>query len=163
MYEKYLEKLLTKYDKDLLFREFEDYLEKKYNSDFPELSIPVSVFCIELSPFESLVKYLKENMNLGYSKIGFLLKKDRRVVWITYKRATKKALQQFIVPEHSIYLPLTKLVSDKLSIAEIVVTYLKEDLKLRNSEISRLLKKDDRTVWTLYTRARKKKEAGTNG
>jgi DNA-directed RNA polymerase specialized sigma24 family protein len=145
---------LTKYDKEFLFREFEDYLENKYKGEF---RVPVSVFCEKLSPFESVVKYLVENKKTSYSEIGQLLKKDRQVIWTTYKRASKKIQAVFEIKDSDIQIPLKFLVSDQLSIAELVVFYLKDELKLKNSEISRLLKKDNRTIWTLYNRALKKR------
>jgi hypothetical protein len=144
---------LTKYDKNLLFKEFEDYVKKKFDDD----SFPVSVFSEKLSPFESIVKFLFENRKKSFSEIGRLLKKDRRVVWTTYRRAAKKFPGEFKSHEDDVKIPLQHVVSDDLSIAELVVFYLKDSLKLKNSQIGSLLKKDSRTIWTLYNRASKKR------
>ncbi len=57
----------------------------------PEFKIPVSIFKKEkLSPFEAIVKYLKEEMKLTYHQIGVLLNRDERNIWTIYNRVKKK-------------------------------------------------------------------------
>jgi predicted DNA-binding protein (UPF0251 family) len=146
-------KILTKYDIDSLLREFEVFLRHKEQS---EPGIPLSVFSDILSPFETVVKYLFEK-GMKYSAIGKLMHKDRQVVWTTYKRTIKKHPKEFEEQE-SIEIPLSRLVSDKLSVAELIVGYLKDEQHMKNSEIARLMKRDDRTIWTLYKRYKEKNE-----
>lgn len=56
-----------------------------------EYKIPVSIFKeSKLSPFETIVKYLKEEMKLNYHQIGILLNRDERNIWTVYNRATRK-------------------------------------------------------------------------
>ena len=56
-----------------------------------EQLIPVSIFRKEkLSPFEAIVKYLKEEKKLNYHQIGALLNRDERNIWTVYSRARKK-------------------------------------------------------------------------
>ncbi len=148
---------LTKYDKKELFREFEDYLKQKEILAEKELAIPVSVFSEKLSPLETVAKYLVENLNIKYSEIGRVLKKERQVIWTTYKRASEKIPHIFDEVDSDIVIPLSVLCSEKFSIAELIVAYLKENLNMKNSEISLLLKKDARTIWTFYKRYLKKK------
>ena len=45
-----------------------------------------------------------------------------------------------------------------LSVLEAMAEYLKDKRNLRFSEIARLLNRDDRTIWTAYTRAKEKRE-----
>ena len=53
--------------------------------------ITVSIFKKEkLSPFEAIVKYLKDDMKLTYHEIGILLNRDERNIWTVYNRARKK-------------------------------------------------------------------------
>ncbi len=60
----------------------------KKESDY---KIPVSVFKeSKLSPFETIVKYLKEEKKLNYHQIGILLNRDERNIWTVYNRAKKK-------------------------------------------------------------------------
>jgi hypothetical protein len=56
-----------------------------------EYMIPVSVFSKEkLSPFETIVMYLKEKQGLNYHEIGTLLNRDERNIWTVYNRAARK-------------------------------------------------------------------------
>ncbi len=55
------------------------------------LYIPISIFKdTRLTPFESIVKYLKETENLTYAEIGRQLARDERNIWTVYQRAKKK-------------------------------------------------------------------------
>jgi len=55
------------------------------------LYIPISIFKdARLTPFESIVKYLKETENLTYAEIGRQLARDERNIWTVYQRAKKK-------------------------------------------------------------------------
>lgn len=44
-----------------------------------------------------------------------------------------------------------------LAALEIMVEYLHDDKKLAFCEIAKLLNRDDRTIWTVYNRAKKKR------
>ncbi len=44
-----------------------------------------------------------------------------------------------------------------LSVLEIMVEYLKEQKSLSYHEIAVLLNRDDRTIWTVYSRVKKKR------
>ena len=43
-----------------------------------------------------------------------------------------------------------------LAVLESLVKYLRESLGLSYAEIASLLNRDDRTIWTVYSRAKKK-------
>ncbi|RJQ17200.1 hypothetical protein C4573_04065 [Candidatus Woesearchaeota archaeon] len=45
-----------------------------------------------------------------------------------------------------------------LKVLEILVEYLKEERALSYHEIAVLLNRDDRTIWTVYQRAKKKRK-----
>ncbi len=152
--EEKLNKLHTIYDKELLLDEFEEYLKNKFHTT--ELQIPISIFDDLLTPFESITKYLKER-GYGFSEIGKLLKKDRRVIYSTFSRASKKHPSLSKVQEDCIHIPLTYFNIEDLSVAEIIVFYLRENLSLKFSEIAKQLNKDQRNIWTLYHRAKKKR------
>ncbi len=142
---------LTKYDKNRLFNEFLEYLEKKQEQDL----VPVSIFARSLTPFEALCKYCVDYLGLGYSELGRALKKDRQVIWTTYRRASKKMPGKFSYGS-DIKIPLKKFVSDDLSIFELLVQHLKEAEGLSYSEIAAILDKSPKTIWTIYSRVRKK-------
>jgi len=51
----------------------------------------------------------------------------------------------------------SKIFTDRsLSVLEAIVKYLKEKKGMTYHEIAVLLNRDDRTIWTVYQRARKK-------
>lgn len=60
-----------------------------------------------------------------------------------------------------VFIPNSVLQDRALSVLESIVEYLKEEKNMRFHEIALALKRDDRTIWTVYSRA-KKKRAKTN-
>jgi len=46
---------------------------------------------------------------------------------------------------------------------ESVVFYMKSELEMTYHEIAEALNRDDRTIWTVYKRAKKKQEGSKNG
>ncbi|MBU0535899.1 MAG: hypothetical protein KKE20_02970 [Nanoarchaeota archaeon] len=59
----------------------------------------------------------------------------------------------------SIPLP-SKIFRDRtVSVLEAIVEYMKDDLDLTFHDIAKLLNRDDRTVWTCYSRTKKKRAA----
>jgi len=134
----------------------EDVLEIVYNQK-KFLSIPVSIFCKALSPLESVVKFLKEDYNQNFNEIASALNRDQTTIWITYNNALKKKKERFKVEETKYWVPISIFKERKLSILELVSEFLKENYHLSYHEIALLLKRDDRTIWTVYQRAKKKR------
>ena len=58
--------------------------------------------------------------------------------------------------EDYIAIPKRFLQNRKLGILEAVTLYLKEKLSYRYSQIAKLLKRDQRTIWCAYNNAKKK-------
>ena len=119
------------------------------------LSVPVSIFNKKLGSLESIVKYLKEDEKLSNKKIGELLNRDNRTVWAIYNKAKKKNPSR-LDTKSKITLPLKILKPRKLSVLESIVYYLKKHYELNYHEIALHLKRDDRTIWTVYNRAKNK-------
>ncbi|MEM2121716.1 MAG: hypothetical protein QXU20_03625 [Candidatus Woesearchaeota archaeon] len=142
--EKVEEKKEEKPEEKLVVKEFEEEISK----------IPL-VFNKELSVFESIVKFLRENKNLRYAKIAKLLNRNPRVIWITYQRAKKKFPYE-LKPDYSFEIPINVFSSKKHSILESAVKYLREFYGLKFSRISELLKKSYTTVHTAYARSKTK-------
>ena len=46
----------------------------------------------------------------------------------------------------------------KVAVLEAIVEYLKDEKKLTYHEIAVMLNRDDRTIWTCYKRAKKKRK-----
>lgn len=59
---------------------------------------------------------------------------------------------------HSLMIPSFVFKDRRLKVLEVLVEYLKEDCNLSYHEIAILLNRDDRTIWTVYQRALKKRE-----
>jgi len=59
-------------------------------------------------------------------------------------------------------IPLRILQDRTLAVLESIVEYLKEEKCLKYSEIAKLLNRDQRTIWTVYSRSKKKRKAAKN-
>ncbi len=123
-----------------------------------EILIPVSIFSKTLSTLETIVKYLKENQNLRFNSIAKILNRDQRTIWTTYKNSTKKFPGRLRDEESLFLIPISTISNRKFSSLEAVVAYLHENFRLNFSEISKLLKRDQRTIWTVYSRYKTKYE-----
>lgn len=140
-------------------------LKKKYhlssadllNAVQEDILLPCTIFSKKLSPLETDVKYLKENLNYDYSKIAKLLGRDRKTIWQAYKNAVKKMPEEFKPKETEYNIPVSEL-KDELSILEATVNYLKQHFDINYHQIGELLQRDERTIWTVYHRAQIKKK-----
>lgn len=118
-----------------------------------EIRIPLSIFRDnKLGPAEVLCKYLKENEGMKFSEIAETIGRDQRTVWNNYNNALKKKKGRLVVTEGMV-IPVN-VFNSGLSILEAIVYYLRKDMG--NLEIAELIGKDNRNVWTLYSRAKKK-------
>lgn len=118
-------------------------------------SVPASVFCEELSSFEAVVTYLKENKQLTFHQIAQLLSRDDRTIWTTYQKARAKHAAPLTVDSSAPVFPASILQNRSLSVLENIVSYFKDQgLSLR--QIGLILKRDERNVWTVHSRAKKK-------
>ena len=121
-------------------------------------NIPITIFKNnELSSLETIIKYLKENYSLRYSKIASLLNRDPRGIWIGYNNAIKKKEERFIIKEVKYILPLSIFKENKYGALELISEYLHDNYNLSYHEIAILLNRDDRTIWTSYHNIKKKR------
>ena len=109
------------------------------------------------SILETLVVYLKESQGLKYSEIGELLNRNGRTIWTCYHRALKKQRKPFEKFPQSILIPLRIFRNRSVSFSEALVKYLKDSMHLSYHDIGILLNRNERTIWTLYARLKKKK------
>lgn len=122
----------------------------------PKLLIPATLFeTRQLSPLEALTKFLKENKSLTYHKIASLLNRDDRTIWTTYQRASKKYSKKLSPKQTNFFLNIS-IFKTKLTVFESLVKFLKESSKLSFHEIALLLNRNDRTIWTVYSRSKLK-------
>jgi len=119
--------------------------------------LPVSIFNNkELSALETITKYLKENLKLRYIDIAKLLNRDQRTIWVTYNNSKKKRQDSLNVEQSEYVVPLSIFSDRNLSVLENLVSYLKDNYDLRYVEIAGLLNRDERNIWGVYNKAKKK-------
>lgn len=125
-----------------------------------EAKVPISVFKNDyLSSLENIVKYLRENLLLSFRQIAELTNRNPIALAVTYRNAKKKLADKFVVTEIPLYsIPVSILQDRNLSVLENIVAYLKDTFGLTYHNIAVLLNRDDRTIWTVYQRAKKKKK-----
>lgn len=127
-------------------------ISNKINEDY----IPISIFTInDLNPLEAIVKYLKENKFLKFSEISKLLKRDQRVIWVTYNNVKDKPK---ISVKSKILISTEVFQNGNLSILESVVKYLRESSKLSLHQIALILKRDSRNIWKVYNNSLRKSD-----
>lgn len=126
------------------------YLNLRYED---EIYLPVAIFQNKITPLQVIVKYFKENLKLTNKKIALLLNRDPRAIWAAYKSVEKKKKLSF--QESALQIPVGIFADRRFSILESLVKFLK-DTEMKYSEIALLLDKDQRTIWTVYSRVRKK-------
>ena len=159
---KKIEKLILEVEKKhkINFNETINILKNR-NTDQKKRLLPFSIFNnTKLSALETIVKYLKENQKLNYKEIAILLNRNYDPIAITYRNSTKKMPERLDVSS-SKKIPLKIFENKKLSILENLVTFLKEKMRFSNHQIAVLVKRDDRTVWTVYQRSLKKRKDET--
>jgi len=120
-----------------------------------ELAVPVTIFVQKLTPLEALVKHLRENEGMRLVTIAELTGRDQRAIGVTYRRARTKFPDELPAPASALSFPVALLQDRRLSPAEHLTNYLRET-GLPYSEIARRTRRDDRTIWTLAARARRK-------
>ena len=121
--------------------------------------LPVSIFNNEeLGSLETIVKYLKEELNLKFYEIALLLNRNDRTIWAAYNIACKKRKEKLPVKESKFFIPVSIFKNRKFSVLELLVSYLKDTFNLRYSQIAILLNRDERNIWTVNNNARKKKK-----
>ncbi|MBI2148254.1 hypothetical protein HYU23_01100 [Candidatus Woesearchaeota archaeon] len=123
----------------------------------PKEGIPVAIFSNdELSCLESIVKFLKENKELAFSEIASLLNRDQRTIWVTHSKARKKKKEFFVISDCEYYIPFEIFRDRNLGVLENICLYLKDVCNLSFHQIAVLLRRNDRTIWTSYHKARGK-------
>lgn len=121
------------------------------------MQIPISIFNNELSSLETIVKYLHENSGMKFSDIANNLNRSVRTIYTTYQNAKDKLPKKMIPSKDELYfVPAEDFCDRKFSPLEIVVKHLKESYGLSIKDISKIIKRNSSTVWTVYNRGKRK-------
>ena len=124
-----------------------------------DVKVPLSVFKNDYtSSLETIVKYLRENLLLSFKQIASLTNRNPIALAVTYRNAKKKMEAKFAEEISPYAIPVSILQDRNLSVLENVVSYLKDTFGLTYHKVAVLLNRNDRTVWTVYQRAKKKKK-----
>lgn len=137
------------------------HLKEEHCFDFykkgNKINLPISIFDNpNLSPGETIIKYLRENLGHDYNTISSILNRDYQSVYTSYKKTLKKMNGRLTPYETKYNMPLILIRDRSLSISEHIVRHLKEDYNLKYTDIAKMLKRDSKTIWTLYKRANEK-------
>lgn len=166
----FLHKYYANASKEELLEAFLNHLRKEHTFTDSEVNallteaqqheqtlLPINIFQTDaLSSLEAIVKYLKEQKHLTFHQIAVVLKRDDRTIWTTYSKSRKKMLAHFHLLPSKYVMPAALFAERKLSVLETLAHYLRVTLKLSLHDIATLLNRDDRTIWTVCNRARKK-------
>jgi len=132
-------------------------------SEIKKMSIPSSVFSEKIGGLEALTKYMKENLEMTYSEISKELDRDQRTIWTAYQKAKEKQPEPIKTKKTKTMIPLSIFKNKELTVLESIIVYLKEK-GMKYSEIAEMLERDQRNIWTIYSRAKKKlKNKNMNG
>ena len=123
--------------------------------------IPLEIlFDREISCFEAIVEYLKEERMLSYRQIALLTNRNDRTIWTVYNRAKKKRqgiARVYELKKRLIKVPVKIFADRNVSVLETISEYLKDEKQMTYHEIAKLTNRDDRTIWTCYNRAKGKR------
>ena len=152
---KIVKEYLEKLDKKDIVTLFDNYLDK--DGEQAQLKIPVSILRNrKLSSLGLIIKFLREEAGLSNGEVASQLKRSHQVCWTTYNN-TKKRLPNRLSFEFSEFdIPVQIFRDMRYSVLESIVVFLKGEFNLSFHEIAILLSRDDRTIWTVYSRAIKK-------
>jgi hypothetical protein len=143
-------------------------IKKKYNLEDKKLKIiltdkdenknfiPSSIYSIDLGIFEGTVKFLHENRHLAFKDISEIMQKSQSNVIVTYRKTQKKSPKPFSKINYNYKINLS-IFSKRLTCFESVCIYLKEIYHFNYHKIGKILDRDERTIWTVYHRAKKKR------
>lgn len=130
------------------------------------LSIPASIFNNQLSPLENVVLYLNVRLRFSQTQITNILRRDYTTIWTTLEHASKKISKAVyggilkVREKEEILIPIRIFANRKLSILESLSIYIKNQFSLSYHQIALLLGKNDRTIWTVVNRGRRKFKKG---
>ena len=128
----------------------------KKQQDNSKIHLPISIFSSNLSSLETICKYLREELNLPFNEMATLLNRQPITLRTSYNKSKQKHPKKFKNFNFSQNIPISKFKDRKYTTFEIVIIHLKENCNLSLNEIASLTQRNYKTVWTTYSRAKKK-------
>ena len=157
--------MLEKLKEDKKFLELNrllNELQSKYALSISELiavasdiKIPISIFSTDLGPLEVIVKFLHDNKGLSFVSIARLVGRTKQGIFQAYKSSKNKSQGTLPVTRSKFDIPVS-ILANRYSVLECIVKHLRDNFRLKFSQIGRLISRDPRTVWVVYNRTKKK-------
>lgn len=116
--------------------------------------IPIGIFSQRLSGLQSIVKFLREEKGLRYSQISRELARDQRTIWAVY--STVKKAPKIKHTKTDMCVSTSIFCARRYSILESISSHLKKS-GYSTREIAKLLGKSPKTIWTVLSRAQRKR------
>jgi len=130
-----------------------DVISRLTEKSEEELSIPIEIFQERrFGILEIIVKFLKEEHHLRYKEIARIINRDERTIWVTYHKAVQKKKSKFEFKDSKYWIPVMLFSNRNLGLLQVIVKYLKDDMKMTYHEIAVLLNRDDRVIWAVYNK-----------
>jgi hypothetical protein len=128
-----------------------------------DIDIPISIFDNgSLSSLETISKYIKEELGFSFREISYILNRNERTIWGAYQSAKRKMQTKLPGKKSLLFIPIAIINDRALSVLESITEYLRDTQNLRYCKIAALLNRDDRTIWTVYKRAKRKRANNEN-
>lgn len=148
---------------ELSFEEILNLLKGKPIQISTDILIPTFIFRNKnLGILESVVKYLKEEHKLAYHQIAIILKRDDRVIWVTYNKAFRKNMERLRVESPNYWVPVSVFTDKVLGPLESLSKYFIETARMDMDKISKLLERGPRSISMCYKRAKEKENGLKN-
>ncbi len=116
--------------------------------------IPLSIFNPHLGALESIVKYMREELSLDYASIARIMHRNEGPIGVTYRRAKAKHDRTLSITSAE-HIPFDLFSNQKLSVFENIAYYLAKQGHDWH-DIAMILHRNDKTVWTVLDRAKRK-------
>jgi hypothetical protein len=126
-----------------------------------EYDIPSSVFREGNNGLRAIVKYLKEEKKLSYSKIASLLNRDQRTIWSAYntlkpaKKQQNKRISEKLNKDDketkNTFINSAVFADRKFSVLENAAMHLLKSYPVK--ETAQILGRNQMTIWTVKKRA----------
>ena len=114
--------------------------------------LPISIFNKRLSSLETIVKYMKDNLKMHFNEIAKALNRKPSTIRTTYTNANKKFSWKLDVSDTTVVIPVDIFKDRSRSVLKSIVVYMKDELKLSFKKIAELLKRNYKTIWTVYNK-----------
>jgi len=139
-----------------LFSKFLNFVSISGKLASNKSAIPLSILSTgKLSVQEAIIKYFRENLSFSYKQIADALNKNPGPIGVSYRTAKRKYPSSLPVSFEQGFIPLGIFANCK-SVFATCVKYLIENEGFKIKQVATLLKRHYVTIWTVYSRVKKK-------